>query len=441
MRILLSLAILFFLATDVFAWDLTYSKGLSAQNAVLYLLIVILFLRQVVGRGGQLGARPFLVAWFVLIGYAILTWLVAALLVKYPGYGLIPAGIQLKDSMIDHFVFFLVFFLGTRTSDEAMSVARAMLIGAVIASFATVMDTSGLINLGYIERDDGRMQGALGESNQYAAYIILMLPAVVAMMVASHGAKRFMWFCGAMVTIVALMMTASRGGLVGILVALCIGAYVYRRFWSVGRLSVWIVATVLLCAILLTVSQSDALLAERVLTQTGSIDVSDASSGRTEIWAGALATMFAKPLALVTGFGWNTYASFPFRFAPHNHYLNLWFNLGLLGLACGSFLLFYSIRLAKRGSDAAVPPARGHLIGYVIGTTALCVAVFFVDLHQPWPYFWAYTGVNLRLALCALQAPAAAAAPAAVRPVKFRDVHGWNASTQPSRFGQKIEQH
>ncbi len=91
----------------------------------------------------------------------------------------------------------------------------------------------------------------------------------------------------------------------------------------------------------------------------------------------------------------------PFRFSPHNHYLALWFNLGLVGLiyrraTCCS---------PPSGAHAAPawksrPPVRGQLIAFVVGAIAVCAAVFFVDLYDPWYYFWMYTGVVMRMVFC-----------------------------------------
>lgn len=399
MRQLLCVTVLVLLGTEVFNWDLTLMTGLSVKNGILYLLISFLLLRMVVTRTGAFEARPMQVAWGVLIGYALLTWIIAGVLIGYARYDLIESGIRFKSGLVDYYIFFLVFFLGTRSLDDTSAVTRTLLFGAVFANLATILDTSGVVDFGYVEREDGRTQGALGESNQYAAFIILVLPAIIASAVSAHGVRRLFWFAGTLVSIVALMLTASRGAMVGALVAAVVGAYLYRRHWSVGKMAVWLVGGLALLAILLTVSQSYELLAERVLNQTGSIDMSDASSGRSEIWAEAIATMFRTPVTLITGFGWDVYWSMPFRFSPHNHYLGLWFNLGLFGLLAGTFVLYYAIRRAKRASDVARAPYRGLLVGFVIGTIAMCVAIFFVDLHQPWAYFWLYAGVTLRTAL------------------------------------------
>ena len=148
MRWLLSITLLFLLATDVFHWDLTYTAGLSAKNAVLYILIVFLLLRLVVTRTGTLEARPLYAAWGLLIAYAMFTWIIAGVIVGYERYDLIESGIRLKSGLIDHFIFFLVFFLGTRTEGDAIAIARALLFGSIFANLAQIADVTGVIGVG-----------------------------------------------------------------------------------------------------------------------------------------------------------------------------------------------------------------------------------------------------------------------------------------------------
>ena len=93
--------------------------------------------------------------------------------------------------------------------------------------------------------------------------------------------------------------------------------------------------------------------------------------------------MMQAPITFITGFGWDVYWSFPFRFSPHNHYFSLWFNLGLVGVLTGSYLLFGAISRARRASLVADPAPRRQLIAFVIGAIGVCGAVFFVELHDP----------------------------------------------------------
>jgi len=419
----------------VLRWDLTITTGLSAKNLVIYLLATFLALRMVVGRTSVTAAGPMQGAFIAQIGYAIITWLVAALIIKYPGYDLIGSGIKLKSGLIDYYIFFLVFLFGVRNAQDGMTVIKWMLFGAIFANLATVCDSFGILDLGYRERIDGRTQGAIGESNQYAAYIVLFLPGIIGMAVANRGFRRLAWLGGALASCVALAMTASRGGIVGAVLGCVIGAYLYRHLVSYSRIAGWVLGPLVLLVVILSLSQYGGLLTERVFGQTGSIDATEASSGRTEIWLTLFAKMVEQPISFVTGYGWDTYGSFAFHFAPHNHYFALWFNLGLLGLFTGAYLLFSAIARARRASLVAEPGVRRQLIAFVIGGIAVCGAVFFVELHDPWIFFWMYTGTVMRLVLCVAPASEPVLAPVPVmgrrqrmRTAPARDAYGWAAA-------------
>jgi O-antigen ligase len=169
------------------------------------------------------------------------------------------------------------------------------------------------------------------------------------------------------------------------------------------------------------------LLYERVVSGYSSKDMSGTSSGRTEIWAAAIAMMFQHPLTLLTGFGWNSYWIMPFRYSPHNYYLAQWFNLGLPGLICSVVLLVIPIRTALQSFVVATPSLRAPLAGFVFAALAYASATFFVDLYVPWIYFWAYAGVAMRLAMIARETvpmPVAANEAAVAKPLRT-DPYGW----------------
>ncbi len=145
------------------------------------------------------------------------------------------------------------------------------------------------------------------------------------------------------------------------MLACAIGAYLYRQLISYSRIAGWVFGSLVLLVLVLSFSQYGGLLTERVFGQTSSIDATEASSGRTEIWADLFGAMVQQPITFITGFGWNVYWSLPFHFSPHNHYFSLWFNLGLVGLFTGCYLLFSAIARARRASLVAdarhTPPA------------------------------------------------------------------------------------
>jgi hypothetical protein len=428
MPTILAIAALFLLTTDALNLDLSLLPGLSAKNLLIYFVAVLVALRLVMSRASIMAAGQLQAAFLIQILYAIITMLVAAFVVDYPRYDLMASAIKLKATLIDQYIFFLAFLFGVRTADDAMKVIKGLLIGALLANTFTILDAMGYVDLGFRIREDGRTQGAIGESNQYAGFIIMFLPATIAAAVAARGFQRLFWLGAALVSSFALVMTASRGGFVGLAMTIAAGAYLYRHLISYSRTVGWGLGLLMVLVIIVSLSPYGGLLAERMIGQTGSIDVSDASSGRSDIWVTLLAAMFEAPITFVTGFGWDVYWSMPFMFSPHNHYLAMWFNLGLIGLFAGSYLLFSAINRARRASEHARPPYRGQLIAFVLGAIGVCTAVMFVELYKPWYYFWMYGAVVMRLVLCVNENPAVVPerVPRVRIPTIRRDPYGWS---------------
>lgn len=400
MPTLLAIAALFLLATDALNVELSLLPGLSAKNLLIYLLATLVGLRMVVSRQSVMAAGQMQGVFLILILYAIITWLVASLVIQYRGYDMMTSAIRLKAGLVDHFIFFLVFLFGVRDADDAVKVIKGLLLGALFANILTILDAMGYVNIGFRIREDGRTTGAIGESNQYAAFIVMLLPAAIAAAVASRGFMRLFWLGAALVSGFALAMTASRGGFVGLAMAIAVGAYLFRHLISYSRAAAWGLGALVVLVAFIALSPYGGLLAERMIGVSGAAGMDEVSSGRSQIWMNALRTMFEQPITFVTGFGWDAYNAMPFNYSPHNHYLSLWFNLGLLGVFCGAYLLFSAINRARRASERARPPYRGQLIAFVIGGVGVAAAVFFVDLHKPWFYFWMYAGLVMRLAIC-----------------------------------------
>jgi O-antigen ligase len=430
MRFLLAALTLFLTLSSVFNWDPGPAPGVKIKNFLLYLLVTGLVFSYALGRKFKIQLPAVNTAFVVLIGYAILTYLAIVLFIDYPRYDVLRSALDLKNRLVDFMVFFLVFFYGVRSEKDAVFVLKCLLLSWIVSHAVAVLDALGYMQIGDIERrGDGRVQGSVGESNQYGAFVALTLPAAVAMAVAVKGWWRWFWIAGAALTACTLLMTVSRGAFVATFFATMLGAYLFRRYLSMGKLVSWgMMAGGALLVIVLVVSVGFGdLLYERVIGQFSTKDMGGTSSGRTEIWATAIAMMFQHPLTLLTGFGWNAYWVMPFRYSPHNYYLAQWFNLGLPGLICSVLLLALPVRTALQSFAMASVHVRALLAGFVFSTLAYAIATFFVDLYVPWTYFWAYAGVTMRLAMLARErAPEAAVVdqPAITTPQRA-DPYGW----------------
>lgn len=434
---LLSLYMIYMIGVQTFGFDVGLAPGLSVKNAILYLLLALVLARYAINRDFKLELRGVYGGFAFLIGYALLSVAAVTLVAQYPGYKIMTAFIQLKQLVFDALVYFSVFFYGLRTRRDALLLLNVMLVIVVAVNVVSALDGVGVFQLDTINRGetDDRVQGIIGEHNQYGAYISLFIPPLIGAAAATRGLVRVFWVGGALASLAVLLMTVSRGAFAASALSAILGAYVFRRYllrpvvlgWLAGGMAVAV------CVMAVTVVTTDygAVLVERLTTESSGADLTAITSGRTEIWADAIGHMMRSPLTLLTGFGWASYFVLPasLPLAPHNTYLWYWFELGLAGVIVFTGMLIQLILVASRAAVKADAQLRPHLIGFSVGAMALAVAIFFVELYTPWPYFWAYAGVVMRLVSISSKEQAvekASVRTAAIGP-ENGDRFGWSA--------------
>jgi O-antigen ligase len=423
MRWLLALLIGVIVVSDIMSWPLSLGPGLSVKNAALYALLFALFFRAAL-RGLQPLELPALhVLFAVWVFYATATWVVAATIIHYPQYLLIPNALTLKADLYDSVLLFLLAFHGLRDSKDVQFVFKALALGVGIASIATLTDVAGLTHLGITVgsrgAEEGRVFGVFGHANDTAALLDGLLPVSVAAAIGTRGPTRVFWWLGALASLTVLMLTVSRGGYVGLVVGAAWGAWMCRHMLPLRRVAGWAVgaaATIVIAVSLvsLAVPHTGSLIADRVFGGSAGGGVEEMSSGRASVWMGVIDRMMDNPITLLTGYGWDVYFVMPFRFATHNYYLYLWFDLGVIGLGAFIGVLAVCVRYARRAALTASDDLRPYLIAGVFGILMLSIGVFFCNLSGHWQLVWIYVGVCLRAALVALESPAPAAASARV---------------------------
>ncbi len=404
MRWLFVMLITVLIGSDMVGHNPGLGPGLSVKNALLYLVALALLFRIALSGKFRMRFPAIHTAWGVWLGYAVLTWLAASLVIHYRGYDAIQSAIALKSELLDPAIVFFAIFYGVQDQDDFKVVMRALAAAVVVSSVLTLTDLVGLTALGMKLGSRGaeadRVFGAFGHANETGALLVCLLPAVVALAMTGRGVARLFWFAGAAASFIVLILTVSRGAFVALLIAYPWAAFLCRRLLPPGRIASWaIVGSAVAILGVGLVSLVEPQVAGAVIDRlfgSSSVGVSEVSSGRTDIWARAIGTMMSNPVTLVTGFGWNVYATMPFVFATHNTYLDQWFNLGLLGVAVYVVLQWQSVTIAKRTAALAAPPMRQYLIAFVFGMLALAVAVCFATLTTSMLYIWMYVGLIMR---------------------------------------------
>jgi len=403
MRFVLSGLILLLVFCHIFSWDLSLAPGLSAKNAALYIAVSIIGFRMVATGSFKMETGGFITCNAALIAYSIASWLIAGLFIEYKSYTLLGTGITLKSTLVDPMLFCLVFLFGVRNSSDAIKVLKVLLVGVVLINLATLADAFHIYSLGDYEEpgSNGRMGGPLGEANAYGAFIAMFLPPLCVAMVNSRGIARALWALGLAVSFGALLTTASRAAFVAVALSAILGIYAFRKYLSAAQILPWLVKGMIGGILVVAVISLEfgQLLVERLIGQSQGADLATLSSGRTDFWMDPINQMMSHPISLVTGFGWETYSVMGFYLAPHNQYLYLWFTLGIPGLILGTMIYLIPMSAARSAVSKADDDARSYLIAFWFSAVAAMIAIFFAQIFTPWPYFWSYAGLTMRLAI------------------------------------------
>jgi O-antigen ligase len=404
MRWLFIFLIVLLMTSDFMGHNPGLGPGLSVKNATLYLIAMTLLFRMALTGNFKLRMPAIHMAWGLWVGYAILTWLVASLIIHYHGYDVVQSAIGLKSDLIDMGIYCFVVFYGVQDEKDYRTVMNVLLATVGITSALTLTDLVGVTSLGTKIGSAGaeadRVFGQFGHANETAAMLGCMIPPLIATLMSNRGFWRVFWIGCTAATALVFLLTVSRGGYVAVALGYPIAVLLLRQYIPPGRIVSWTLlclAGVVVAAVTVAIlsPSAAAAFADRVVG-IGSMGASEASSGRTDIWAAAFDQMMENPVSLITGFGWNVYSTMPTIFAMHNTYLDQWFNLGLLGLGVYLFIEIQTIVMARRAAALAQPPLRGDMLAYVFGMAAMSIAVMFSNLYTPKPYLWMYIGLIMR---------------------------------------------
>jgi len=407
MRWLFILLIAILAAGDILGKDMSLGPGLSPKNAVLYVIALAMFFRIALAATRPKQRLPMLqVAFLVWIIYATLSFATCVFIVHWTSYNIKESGILLKAQLYDAALFCFTIFYAVENEADFKLLLR-VLAGAIgISSILTLTDVVGVTHLGVrvglVGAEADRVFGMFGHANETGALLVCLLPAMMAVASASRGPAKAWWYACVLATLAVLVLTVSRGSYVAVVVGYSAAAFLCRRFLPLSKVFSWVLsgvtaAVVVSILVTLIVPNVGDVVMNRLLGTSTSLDMSEVSSGRTNIWANTLEHMIDTPVSFVSGFGWNVYDT-RFIYATHNYYLDLWFNLGIIGLLAFVTILYQTVKTAGAAADLATPEVRPYMVALVFGVLGLAVNILFTNLSKPWPYIWMYVGMSLSVA-------------------------------------------
>ena len=304
-------------------------------------------------------------------------------------------------SVVIFTMIYFVFVHGT-TKEEREKVLDFVLYATVPVCIYAIAQSFGF-EKGYWEEDSSaRVFASLGQPNWLAAYLVLTIfPALSKMLAASTAKLRGLFATIVLLNYFALWFTYSLSGLLGFVVALVVflifvekNLLIQNKKTLLGIFLICILVSVLKPGILgpkIRDSLRDAkIISQNSLTAYAAEEqvvaerkFGDTTAIRLAVWQGTLRSIVSSPKNVLVGTGPETfpYAFPPFRpeelnqtsewdfvfNKPHNYYLELLSNLGLLGLALYLVLLITVLKSIRK--PGALP--------LVCGILGLAVSDFF----------------------------------------------------------------
>ncbi|MCH8188193.1 MAG: hypothetical protein IIB66_05735 [Proteobacteria bacterium] len=108
--------------------------------------------------------------------------------------------------LFEHLLVLLIFFYGTDNTRDTVWLFRSIVWLVIVGNVITVVDVFNIPDLGLIsEREDGRVGGTFGSSNEYGVFLALFLPSIFAIYMTSTGLKKLLSGVGAAVSCLAFL--------------------------------------------------------------------------------------------------------------------------------------------------------------------------------------------------------------------------------------------
>lgn len=403
MRYLLAGFFFLIYAGDNVGLAMSLAPGLSIKNLVLYLVLTGIAINAAVARNRKVEMTGVLVMFSLLILYAFFTWLTLSFVIRDPEYQVRAGFISLKSNLVDQFLTFLIFFYGLMHLKDAIWVLRAIIWIVMLGNVVTIIDTMNIPDLGLLPtpRKQGRFEGFLGQPNEYGQFLAFFLPACIAVFLNVSGKLRMLAGICVFSSLLALVLTGSRGAYAGVLVGAIIASFYLRQYIAAQTVVRAATTATVTCTVVIVITFLTGY-ADLMLSRFSGIEGTAhvATSGRSSLWSNALESMMENPVTFVSGYGFHSYASSrTFRLATHNTYLSYLYNLGSVGLLL-FVAIFARILAAARNALANAPQELRYQIGaLVFGLFSFLIATFFSEYHATGYLLWAYTGVVLRVGL------------------------------------------
>lgn len=254
--------------------------------------------------------------------------------------------ISVSISVYLTYISLVILYIATRyfikTEKNIYTVLNVLFIATIVSIAYLMIMMSDKI---FIFTMDGyRLTGGIGDSNEYASYILVLLPLSVYRAMNTGGLVRILYSAIAFILLVIVIYTGSRGGLLGFLGVMLI----FIQHYGVKKLKYMVVVLLLLSVSAFFFLPERYL--ERAATITSHEKKEDSRDARIENYRIAINMFLDRPVA---GFGWSNFEFVSADYGAshamvvHNTYLEILVGGGLLSFIPFLLILINSWKRLK----------------------------------------------------------------------------------------------
>jgi len=339
-----------------------------------------------------------------------LAWIVSTVLSRTPGISFFGSYTRLQglSTWLAYIVFFFALVALLRRRDQVERLVTALILTSLPIALYAVVQKFGLDPMPWLGDVTERIASTMGNSIFVAAYLIMVVPPTLARLIAAFkrldqddSQAAIFRLAGYIVLLVvqllAIVLSQSRGPIVGLLAALFFLALLLAaqggRRWLATLLALSVAFGAFVAVLNIPGGPLEGLRDEPFTARMGRVLETSRGTGRVRvlIWGGALELAASDPLRLVIGHGPESMQSvYPPFYPPelgnlesrnaspdrsHNELLDAVVQTGLIGLAA-YMLVFWSVVLQGMRWLGLVGEGagRGRLAAFWFGGGAVAAA-------------------------------------------------------------------
>lgn len=294
---------------------------------------------------------------------------------------------EFNGTFIRCIVIFIVIVNVVRTKARLKGLLLLALAAGLWLSVEAINDYRlGLMTVeGY--RVEGRGGGIFGNPNDMALFLVTLIPIAIALLLSSRGlARKLLFGAAALLMVFAIVLTYSRGGFIGLIVALTFFAWKAspRRRFGI------IVVGFLFVALFMAAVPSYALRLASILVP--SLDPVGSSGARSGELLRSLVVALRHP---IFGIGMGNYApEMSHRgLVTHNSYTQVAAEMGMAALVCYTIFIVAPIRklgqITRETFDAKANSSFYYLaLGFQASLISYTICSFFASVAYLWYVYY-----------------------------------------------------